>query len=260
MTTTTTEPEPGRAAAGGRPGAPRRRGGVGSAIVGVIGELFITLGLVLGLFVAWQLWWTDVEAGQVQQELSAELDATLGDSPLGVGEAGAGAAPEELAPLDGTTFARLWVPRWGSGGVPYHRTITEGTDRATVLDVLGIGHYVDTAMPGEIGNFAIAAHRQSHGKPFYDIDKLQEGDALIVETATAWYTYRVTSSQIVLPSQSEVIAANPLDPTAAPVEPMITLTTCHPLFSTKERFIVHGVLESWTPRESGRPPELVGVS
>lgn len=234
-----------------------RRGGVGNAILGVVGELLITLGLVLGLFVVWQLWWTDVEADQIQAELSQEFDRELTQSPAIVGTPQTDAPPVDLAPLDATTFARLWVPRWGTDGDPYVRTISEGVDRATVLDVLGIGHYPDTAMPGEVGNFAIAGHRQSHGKPFYAIDQLQEGDALIVETATAWYTYRVTSSQIVLPSEVSVIAPNPINPSEPAVQPMITLTTCHPLFSTKERYVVHGVLESWIPRESGMPAELV---
>lgn len=239
-----------------QPAPRRRRGGVGSIILGVIGEILITVGLLLALFVVWQLWWTDVEAAQVQQELSQEFETGMPVSPAVVGEAGTGAPPEYGA-LTEETFARLWVPRWDSGTSPYVRTISQGVDRATVLDVLGIGHYPDTALPGEIGNFSLAAHRQSHGKPFYDIDKLQEGDAIIVETADAWYVYTMVSSQIVLPSQVDVIAPNPWSPSDAPDAAAITLTTCHPLFSTRERFVVHGVLDHWIPREAGRPAELV---
>lgn len=241
----------------------RRRAGVGSAVVGVVGELLITLGLLLGLYVVWQLWWTDVEAAGVQAELSEQLNESFSESPDQVGDAltplAAEAAPVELPPLEGATFARLWVPDWGSDSAPYVKAISEGVDRQTVLDVLGIGHYPDTAMPGELGNFALAGHRQSHGKPFYNIDTLAEGDALIVETSEAWYVYRVSSYEIVPPSEVSVIAANPADPGAAPEVSMITLTTCHPLFTTRERYIVHGILETWMPRESGRPAELVGV-
>lgn len=234
----------------------RRKAGPGSILLGFVGELLITAGLLLGLFVVWQLWWTDVEAGQLQASLSEELDTVLPEAPETIGEAQLGAAPVADAPLDTETFARLWVPRWDHGTTPYKRTITEGTDRRTVLDVKGIGHYTDTAMPGEIGNFALAGHRQSHGRPFYDITTLEAGDALVVETADAWYVYNVTSTDIVLPSEVEVIAPNPYDPQAAPDRASITLTTCHPLFSTRERYIVHGELSSWVPRDAGRPAEL----
>lgn len=237
----------------------RSRGGAGSAFVGFLGELLITAGLLLGLFVVWQLWWTDVEAEQLQSSLSETLDAELPDSPAVVAPPQVDEPPPVAeAPLDATTFARLWVPRWDSGDDAYRRTISEGTDRATVLDVLGIGHYTDTAMPGDIGNFALAGHRQSHGKPFYDIPTLEVGDDLVVETAEAWYVYKVTDSLIVTPSQTEVIAANPSDPSVAPTAASITLTTCHPLFSTRERYIVHGTLDSWVPRDAGRPAELGG--
>ncbi|PWD51145.1 class E sortase [Serinibacter arcticus] len=234
----------------------RRRGGVGSMILGVVGELLITAGLLLGLFVAWQLWWTDVEAGQLQNQLSETLDTELPTSPDVVADPQVEAPPVALAPLDATTFGRLWVPRWDNGDNPYNKTISQGTDRATVLDVLGIGHYEDTAMPGEIGNFALAGHRQSHGKPFYDVTSLQIGDDLVVETAEAWYVYKVTTTDIVAPTQVDVIAPNPTDPATQPTVASITLTTCHPLFSTRERFIVHGELSSWVPRDAGRPAEL----
>lgn len=237
------------------------RGGAGSALLGVVGELLITAGVLLGLYVVYQLWWTDVVGVQAQTELSEEFAARVADSPEIAGEPQVGPPPvQELPAIAGSTFARLWVPAWDAGETRYVRPVTEGTDRATVLDPLGIGHYEDTAMPGEIGNFAVAGHRQSHGKPFYDIDELREGDELIVETADAWYVYRVTSWDIVMPADVEVIAPNPIDPVAAPEEAMITLTTCHPLFSTRERYIVHGALESWMPRDAGRPAALVATA
>ncbi|GMA33105.1 class E sortase [Litorihabitans aurantiacus] len=248
--TTVAQPAPSR-----REQRRRRRGGVGSAIVGVIGELLITAGILIGLFVAWQLWWTDVEADRFQATVSEALDAELPESPVVVAKPSEGEIPVAEAPLDATTFGRLWVPRWDTGE-PYSKPISEGTDRATVLDKLGIGHYEGTAMPGEVGNFALAGHRQSHGKPFYDITTLEVGDPLVVETAEAWYVYRVTDSLIVSPRQTDVIAPNPADPQAEATEASITLTTCHPLFSTRERYIVHGTLDSWVPRDAGRPAEL----
>lgn len=256
MTSVLTEPQPVPQRAG--PARARRRRSGASAFFGFVGELLITIGLLLGLYVVYQLWWTDVMGVQAQNEISEQWAATVTDSPDMVGQAQLGApAVQELPPITGDTFARIWIPSWDSGETRFVRPITEGTDRATVLDPLGIGHYEQTAMPGEIGNFALAGHRQSHGKPFYDVDKLREGDEIIVETADAWYTYRVTSWDIVMPTDVEVIAPNPYSPTEPADRATITLTTCHPLFSTRERYIVHGDLESWMPRDAGRPAALV---
>lgn len=234
---------------------------IGNAILGGVGELFITVGVLLGLFVAWQLWWTDVKAMAEQNTLTQSVEEQFDDSPPQVGEVRTD-TPPTLAeiPLDESTFALLWVPRWDSGSDPYRRTISQGVDRATVLDTLGIGHYPDTAMPGEVGNFAVAGHRQSHGKPFYNVTQLEVGDPIVVETADAWYVYKVTETKIVLPTEVEVVAPNPSDPAAPADVASITLTTCHPLFSTKERFIVHGELDHWIPRDSGRPAEIMAAS
>lgn len=256
---------PARAGRGrpGRQGRPRTGGRVRWVVlgaVGVLGELLITAGVFLLAFLVWQLWWTDIEGNRAQ----AQVVEQLGWEPAPTLDAGGPkiATPrrdEEPPVLDepavGTTFATLQVPRWD--GEP-ERPVTNGVDKRTVLDTLGIGHYPGTAMPGAVGNFAVAAHRTTFGKPFNRIAELQEGDPLVVRAGDVWYVYRVTSSQIVRPSQSEVIAPVPNDPTALPTERFITLTTCHPMFSARERFIVHGVLDYWAPVSDGTPAELVG--
>jgi sortase A len=152
-----------------------------------------------------------------------------------------------------TTFATLYVPRWGQG---YVKPISQGVTRRDVLDRLGIGHYPRTAMPGDLGNFAIAGHRTTFGKPFSRIEKLKEGNAIVVRTEHTWYVYRVTSTLVVDPHQVGVIAANPLSPGAEPTARMITLTTCHPRYSARLRYIVHGELDYWAPADAGYPPEI----
>jgi sortase A len=146
------------------------------------------------------------------------------------------------------------VPRWG---FDYVKPISEGTSRARVLDPLGIGHYSDTAMPGQVGNFAIAGHRTTYGKPFTDIDQLQVGDALVVQTEDAWFVYRVTDSEIVAPSYLAAIAPTPREPGVAPTAAAITLTSCHPRYSAEQRFVVYGQLEYWAPTGHGFPSEIV---
>ena len=152
-----------------------------------------------------------------------------------------------------TTFAVLRVPRWGSD---YLRPISQGTSKAEVLDVLGIGHYEGSAMPGALGNFAVAGHRVTYGKPFNRIEELAVDDPLVVQTPDTWYVYRVTNAEVVSPTQTEVLAPVPGQPGAAPTEAMMTLTTCHPMYSARERYVVHAVLDYWMPVDAGIPAEL----
>jgi sortase A len=250
----------------------RPRRAVGSAIVGVIGELLITAGVLLGLFVVWQLWWTDVQAGREHAQILASLDwpepgpvappdtTDDGDSDRGpaVATRHEGKPPVMDEPADRTVFAELYVPRFGDR---YVSPIAQGVDKATVLDRLGIGHYPDTAMPGELGNFATAGHRTTYGKPYHEVADLKEGDPLVVRTEDTWYVYRVTDWEIVWPWQVEVISAVPgVKPgEALPelTERYMTMTACHPMYSAAQRYVVHGVLDYWAPVSEGVPKELV---
>lgn len=206
--------------------APRR-----SVLLSGAGELLITLGIVVLLFVAWQLWWTDLSAGRRADDLTSQLQGSWAS-------AGGDMKPAP-APRDMTAFAVLHIPRFGTG---WQRPVLEGT-RAYELD-RGVGHYPGTALPGQVGNVAIAGHRTTYGRPFRHIDRLVIGDAIVVETATGWYTYRVTGHRVVSPRQSEVVAGNPDDPEAAPVRAMLTLTSCHPVYSAERRWVVHAVLDT----------------
>ena len=235
------------------PAPPRRTSLLGSAI-GVLGELLITLGVLLGLFVVWQLWWTDVVAVREQAELIDDLGwAEPTAAPAAPDARRFDAAPVLVEPAARTTFATLRVPRWGED---YERTISQGTSRSQVLDVLGIGHYEGTAMPGGVGNFAVAGHRVTYGKPFNRVEELAVGDPLVVQTEDTWYVYRVTEAEIVRPRQIEVIAPVPRQPEATPTEAMMTLTTCHPMFSARERYIVYAELDYWMPVSAGTPAEI----
>ena len=149
----------------------------------------------------------------------------------------------------------MYVPRWGAD---WRFPIAEGIGAPEVLDAGYVGHYPSTQLPGEIGNFALAGHRQSHAKPFYGVDRLETGDAIVVETAQAWYVYTVTESYVVAPTETSTCSP-PTRATREPTRPSgsITLTTCHPLWSTRERWIVHGVLDHWVDRADGRPAELI---
>lgn len=233
----------------------RRPRDIVAIILGGVGELLVTAGVILGLFVVWQIWWTDVKANQSNEAAIREL---------AIPEAPSTAIPEserrtDAAPLpligDGP-YAVLRVPAWGSD---YQVPVTEGVSLDAVLHQGLAGHYPETQPLGQIGNFALAGHRQSHGAIFNHVDQLQPGDAIVVETAETWYVYTVTGSAIVQPTDVSVIAPVPGYPDGEATSAAITLTTCHPLWSTAERFIVHGELEYWAHRDAGTPPELEGI-
>ena len=243
-----------------------------SGVLGLIGESMMTLGVLLGLFVVWELWYTDIVGNRAQAEIVANLDWEDSALPIPVDIAGDSQGPavypvipSEITkrtdpppviaePGEATTFATLYVPRWG---FDYVKPVSQGVSKRRVLNPLGIGHYPDTAMPGDQGNFSLAAHRNTYGKPFSDIDQLVEGDAIIVRTENVWYVYRVYRTKIVKPTYIEAIAPVPGYPLSEPNGRFITLTTCHPRYSAGERYIVHGELEYWAPAGSGYPTELI---
>jgi sortase A len=252
---------PTRAAASrprrGRP-RPRRR----VSVVGVLGELLITAGVVVLLFLGWQLWFNDlVMGGQLEaesQELSQEWAQEY--AAANPDEAETPADPQPLddpptitAPGDTERFANLIVPRFGAD---YVRPIAEGTNRAIVLNRGDVGHYADTAMPGEVGNFAIAGHRVTYGRPLNQLGELRVGDHLYVETAEGWYRYEYRNLEYVLPTGVGVIDPVPQAPDAQPGERIMTLTSCHPMWSASERIVAYTVFDGWFPRSGGAPAEI----
>lgn len=204
---------------------------------GVVGELLMTLGALVLLFVVWQVWWTDVTSDRAQAQTVSSLTRDFAAAPT------EGGAPAPSL-LEGDAFAVVRIPRFGAD---YARPLVEGTSAAELAR--GLGHYIGTAGPGEVGNFAIAGHRTTYGKPLTDIDRLRVGDEVIVETVAGESVYAVTGHEIVRPWESDVIAPVPGDPGAKPTKAMLTFTSCHPKFSAKQRWVVHAELTLTRTRE-----------
>lgn len=226
-------------------------------VVRTVGEVMITAGLVLLLFVAWQLWWTDVEANRAQSAITDGLQdrwQEVPDDPEPAPPAPVdhGPPPDVARPAAGQPFAIVHVPRFGADFQP--RPVVEGTSLRLLQD--GVGHYPRTALPGQVGNVALAGHRVTYGRPFHRIADLVPGDAVVLETAEAWFTYRMRSSTIVTPDRVDVVEPVPEQPGTAPTERLLTLTACHPMYSARERFVVYAVLDSWQPRSAGPPSSL----
>jgi sortase A len=109
-----------------------------------------------------------------------------------------------------------------------------------------------------VGNAVISGHRTTYGAPFNRFDELVPGTPVVVETADAWLTYRVTEQRIVSPTAVEVTWPVPGRRDVDPTERLLTFTTCHPEYSARERLVVHAVLESEALKDAGPPPALAG--
>lgn len=230
------------------------------SVLGILGEVLMTLAAVCALYVVWQMWWTGVQSEhtQVETRQSASWSDPAGGDSSKVAKAQSGDVPvQPTSASDGELIAQVYVPRFGQGWV---RNVVEGTDEAE-LSLHGLGHYPSTQMPGSVGNFAVAGHRNGYGRPLGDVDLLQEGDAIIVRTKDYWYVYKYTTYKIVTPEHSEVIAANPEDLNTPPSKRMITLTTCEPKYTTAtHRWISYGELSYWAKVSDGVPQELATSS
>ena len=247
-----------------------------------LGKTLIAAGLLMFAFVAYQLWGTGIETARAQRALEDDFETLLTETPPVTddpvdaappsttasegrvaerapaapadgtdggtdgptrAESGSGrrAADEEAVPVpvdaqnlpeivEGDALARLEIPRIGADHIVVAGVSTEDLRK-------GPGHYPDTPLPGQQGNAAIAGHRTTYGQPFYDIDVLEPGDEMVVTTPAGRFVYVVTGQQIVAPSDYEVVAT--VDPTAA----NLTLTSCHPRFTARERIVVSGELD-----------------
>lgn len=230
-----------------RRAARARKPSAGVLVSRVIGELFITTGVVMLLFVTYQLWWSNVrahaEAGSAARHLQQDW-------------ASGKRAPGVFAPGQG--FAILHIPK-----LDVVAPIAEGTSKTQVLDKGMVGHYgegrLKTAMPdARTGNFGLAAHRNTHGEPFRYINLLKPGDSIVVETQDEYYVYKMTSSlPVTSPSNTKVLDPIPQGSGFTKPGRYITLTTCTPEFTSKYRLIVWGKMVEERPRSKGKPDALL---
>ncbi|MDH6143161.1 sortase A [Kitasatospora sp. GP30] len=211
---------------------PRRRSPQPARVLGAAGELLATFGLVLALFVAYSLWWTDVLADRQAEQAGQTLRKSW-------------AAPGDAVPpaLDPRGIGFLHVPAMGHG---YSVLIRLGTD-PSVLNRGVAGVYTQpfaAAMPwAPSGNFALAAHRDGHGAEFHDLDAVSKGDPIVVETRDHWYVYRV-DAVLARTTKDDVDIVAPVPAKAGYTTPgrYITLTTCTPVYTSEYRMAVWGSL------------------
>jgi len=216
-----------------------------SRALGAIGRTLVSVGVLLLLFVAYQLWGTGLQEARAQNDLRSDFARSLTTTTT---------APTATTtpPDDPTVTTATTAPPTPQGeAVALLRIPRLGVDKAVVAGVSvadlkkGPGHYPDSPLPGQPGNAAIAGHRTTYGAPFYRLDELGIGDEILVTTRQGEFRFEVDRTLVVKPNQVEV-----LDPTP---EARLTLTTCNPRFSAKERLVVSAVLAS-------RPPPTTTVT
>lgn len=227
-------------------------------ILGAIGRSCITAGVVILLFVAYQLWGTGIREAQAQNRLENQFTELLDDAdsipapssttsrptpssdrPDSTSTTTTAPPPETVAPIapvpEGEPTARMIIPKIG-----VDKIIVEGVSLRDLKK--GPGHYPETPLPGQEGNAAIAGHRTTYGAPFHRIDELVPGDEILVETVQGKFRYLVTEQLIVSPTQVEVLEDKG--------DNRLTLTACHPKYSARQRIIVVAQL---APEEKALP-------
>jgi sortase A len=220
-------------------------------VLGAIGRTMITLGVLILLFVAYQLWGTGIREAQAQDRLQHQFDQQLSDASNSSGqdsavvgdptssstpadstptvpETATSVAPTITAPSEGNVLGKIEIPKIGLSAY-----VVEGVETDDLKN--GPGHYPGTPLPGQKGNAAIAGHRSTYGAPFANVNDLQPGDAITVTTLQGVFHYMVTGQEIVSPNDVAV-----LDPTDTN---QLTLTACHPKYSASKRIVIHSQLQ-----------------
>jgi len=239
-----------------------RAGAILRVTVRTLGELLVTFSALTALFIVYQLYYTNVVG---RQEMSDEVSslhkqwsaAAPARATARLEPTAAPAPPIAPPPKYGSGIAILHIPRLGADSVKTGTPVLEGVG----MDILNkaTGHYPGSAMPGALGNFAVAGHRKTHGEPFRHLDEIRAGDLVFVETAESWFTYQVDGDPVIVPpTDTGVVDPVPGQPGAEPTRNLITLTTCNPWWASTQRMIVVGHLVDTRPVAEGPPSGLRG--
>lgn len=251
--------------------------------LGVTAELLITAGVGVLLFFVWYAFLNPAVVGANQassaakqsrlfsEQLKSKPPVSVTPSPVATDPAAARTSPATGADASGVPpanipvmtepkqiaapLAVMYVPRFGTD---WKRIIRESTDTIRVLNssTAGVGHYVGTAMPGGLGNFAVAAHDTGYGNTFLGVKTLKLGDKIYVQTSDGWYTYEFRNFQFVQPDAINVLDAVPTVSTTTSSDRFITMTTCDPPFHGLERTIAYGTFVGFSTTP---PAELAPV-
>jgi sortase A len=197
------------------------------------GSLYlVALGLSLLGYVAYQLWGTGVYTARAQSRLTTEIRSH----------------GFPVRPVPGGAVGFIRIPTIG-----LDMAFVQGTDPADLAK--GPGHYPRTPLPGDGGNVVIAGHRTTHLAPFWSVDALTPGDQIMLQTRAGTFVYRVAWVRVVDPASAWVARSTN--------RPSLTLTTCNPRFSARQRLVIRAVqIYGQVPGGfmDGRPPGFSPLS
>ena len=230
-------------------------------VLRILGSLCIGGALFLASVLVYRLWISNYFSDKAAEAAREELIATWGlntGTTIPFTTPAVTIAPAEVKPINAPTdqeaFALLYIPRIGND--VWATPIFEGVQSKQLNS--GIGHYPQSQIPGEEGNFSLFGHRNSNGQPFINIQNLQVGDEAIVETKDFWFVYTLKHDKIVRPSATWVTGTNrlpELELAADASYKVITLITCEPRHSTDKRWVWWGVLKAVYPHKT--PPSAL---
>ncbi len=211
------------------------------------GSVLVLTGLVILGYVGWQLWGTTWVSRRHQHEITGSLQHQWRTEP------GVRLRPPQVS--RGNASALIRIPAFGRS---YVVPVLEGTSSEVLAK--GFGHFTGSTDPGEVGNYALAAHRVTHGEPLRRMPDLRPGDIVDVETVDRTYTYELDTDprRLVVPfTGTWVLDPVPQNPDGGPQprqvagQRLITLATCSEIFHTDNRMVVFGHLVSSEPRRGG---------
>ena len=202
--------------------------GIFSRLLDRIGKTMVASGLLLLAFVAYQLWGTGIAEHSSQQTLERQFSSQKPGVVIPSGVVG-----------------RITIP-----AINVNKFIVAGV---AVSDLQrGPGLFPGSPLPGQLGNVAIAGHRTTYGAPFGRINEIKKNDTIILETTTGTYTYVVhTAPRIIAATDVDVVRT--IDSNAA----LVTLVSCYPKWTSTQRIIVVGTLDSTVVPQ---PPTPIAIS
>ena len=192
----------------------------------VVGRIFLATGLLLLLFTGYQLWGTGITEFRSQNALEKTFEARRAPTP------------QYSVPTTGEVAGRITIDAIGLSKI-----MVVGVDYRNLER--GPGIFPGSPLPGHPGNLAIAGHRTTFGAPFARLDELQTGDPIQVETAEGSFTYVLKSSPRIV-AATDVQVAQTLDPNTT----TLTLITCHPKWTSKNRLVVEAAISVEPPPQA----------
>jgi sortase A len=231
--------------------------------IAAIGRTLVTLGLLILLFVTYELWGTGIFTARAQSDLKHRFNeklAQIHDNPTLSGPTTPTSATTPgrptsttgttlsaaalVAPPEGEPIGKIDIPK-----IDVHWVFVEDVQLPDLAK--GPGHYPGTPLPGQIGNAAIAGHRTTHGAPFYRLNELAKGDRIKITTFAGVFNYEVTKDPFPVQPTDYYVVSN------TPGRPTLTLTTCNPRYSAAERLIVKARLLPKLSAKPILPPKVV---